>query len=105
MFAGIRRTVLLGLFALLAVCVVFSWRTQDAMEHLPFLPGAKPGVAATAAKPIVDLHTWQAAQALAPLAVSAEEREFARDAERLADHETDQAFASALRLAVPKGRR
>ncbi len=101
-FAGIRRTLLLSLTALLAVCVVFSWRTRDAMEHLPFLPGVRQGSAATAAKSIVDLHTWQTVQALAPLAVSAEEREFARNAERLADHETDQSFATALRLAIPK---
>ena len=38
--------------------------------------------------------------ALAPLAVTAEEKEFARDAERLADHDVDQAFASALRQAT-----
>ncbi|MFP5211680.1 MAG: mechanosensitive ion channel family protein [Acidobacteriota bacterium] len=34
------------------------------------------------------------------MAVTAEEGEYARDAERLADHEVDQAFASALRLAT-----
>ena len=38
-------------------------------------------------------------QTLAALAVSAEERELAREAERLADHEVDQAFAQALRQA------
>lgn len=47
----------------------------------------------------MDLHPWQTAQALAALAVTAEEIEYARDAERLADHEVDQAFASALRQA------
>jgi len=51
-------------------------------------------------KTIVDLHPWQTAQALTPLAVSAEETEFAHDAERLADHEVDQAFASALRMST-----
>jgi small-conductance mechanosensitive channel len=50
-------------------------------------------------KTIVDLRPWQTAQALAPLAVSAEETEFAQEAQRLADHEVDQAFASALRMA------
>ena len=46
------------------------------------------------------MSPWQTAQALAPLAVTAEETEYARDAERLADHEVDQAFASALRQAT-----
>ncbi|HZD48888.1 MAG TPA: mechanosensitive ion channel protein MscS, partial [Silvibacterium sp.] len=50
-------------------------------------------------KTIVDLSPWQTAQALAALAVSAEERQYAHEAERLADHEVDQAFASALRQA------
>src|SRR6202044_2852208 len=50
-------------------------------------------------KSLVDLQPWQTAQALAPLAVTAEENEYARDAERLADHEVDQAFAGALRQA------
>lgn len=52
-----------------------------------------------AEKTLVDLSPWKTAQALAPLAVSAEETEFARDAERLAGHEVDQAFAAALRQA------
>ena len=51
-------------------------------------------------KTIVDLRPWQTAQALAPLAVTAEEKEYARNAMRLADHAVDQAFASALRQAT-----
>jgi len=105
LFEGVRRTLLVALAALLVVCLTFSWRTRDAMEHLPFLRGGFASQAAgPATKSIVDLHTWQTAQALAPLAVSAEEVELAREAERLADHETDQAFAAALRLAVPQRR-
>ncbi len=83
------------LFALLVLCVVFSWTTRDALQNLSFLKNQK----AAEAKALVDLGPWQTAQALAPLAVTAEEKEYARDAERLADHEVDQAFASALRLA------
>ncbi len=48
---------------------------------------------------LVDQRPWQTIEALAPLAVSAEEKRLARDAERLADHEVDQAFAQALRQA------
>jgi hypothetical protein len=50
----------------------------------------------------VNVRPWQTAQALAPLAVTAEEAQYARDAERLTDHEVDQAFASALREAGAK---
>jgi small-conductance mechanosensitive channel len=47
----------------------------------------------------VDLRPWQTAHGLAGLATTAEEKEFARQAQRFADHEVDQAFASALRYA------
>jgi small-conductance mechanosensitive channel len=47
----------------------------------------------------VDQRPWQTAATLAALAQSAEEREFAREAERLADHEVDQAFSQSLRQA------
>ncbi len=48
----------------------------------------------------MDQRPWQTVQALAPLAVSAEEKRMAQEAERLADHEVDQAFAMALRQAA-----
>jgi small-conductance mechanosensitive channel len=71
------------------------------MAHLPFLKGQKtqPDLASSSQTTIVDLHPWQIAQALAPLAVSSEEVEYAHEAERLADHEVNQAFAAALRQA------
>jgi hypothetical protein len=47
----------------------------------------------------VDQRPWQTAATLAALAQSSEERELARDAERLADHEIDQAFSQSLRHA------
>jgi small-conductance mechanosensitive channel len=100
-FGRARLLYLLVLVGLLAVCLVVSWITRDAMANLPFLAGS--GAARNLArgqKSLVDQSPWQTAQALAPLAVSAEEHGFARDAERLADHEVDQAFASALREAV-----
>jgi small-conductance mechanosensitive channel len=70
------------------------------MEHLPFLHAQKAGWGG-AANPhgIVDQRPWKTAETLAALAVSAEERDFAREAERLADHEVDQAFAQSLRQA------
>ena len=95
-FGRVRLISLVVLLALLFLCVVFSWTTRDAMESLSFLR-KQSGIGSK--KALVDSSPWQTAQALAPLAVSAEEAEFARDAQRLADHEVDQAFASALRQA------
>jgi small-conductance mechanosensitive channel len=96
-----RFLSLLVLFGVLAVCLAFSWATRGAMAHLSFLKGQQtqhdPG--APGQTTIVDLHPWQIAQALAPLAVSKEEEEFAHEAERLADHEVNQAFAASLRQA------
>ena len=95
-----RLTVLAALATLLAVCLTSLWVTRGAMAHLPFLlqngKANGPGGGAVA---LVDLRPWQTAQALAPLAVTQEEYEYARAAERLADHEVDQAFATALRQA------
>jgi multidrug resistance efflux pump len=86
--------------ALLAVCGVFAWTTRDAMANLPFMrQKASASAAGSGGKALVDLGPWQTAQALAALAVTAEETEYAREAEHLADHEVDQAFASALREA------
>ncbi len=100
-FQRTKRTVLLVLLALLILCVVVAWTTRDAMSNLPFIAGrGQTPVAVGAKKSIVDLSPWQTAQALAPLSVTAEETEFAHEAERLADHEVDQAFAAALRQAT-----
>jgi small-conductance mechanosensitive channel len=93
------RVFLVGVPAVaLVVCVVASFLTQGAMAHLPFLQGQRGGTQAPAG--LVDQRPWQTVAAIAPLAVSAEEQGFAREAERLADHEVDQAFAMALRQAA-----
>ena len=94
----VRRVWVAVAFTALILCVVGSVMTRGAMENLPFLRGggAQAG--------IVDQRPWQTAEALAGLAVSAEERLLAREAERLADHEVDQAFAQALRQASAETR-
>jgi len=100
-FGRTRIVLLLSLLAAYLLCLIFAWTTRDAMAHLPSLQGQGnvqglvPGQTT-----LVDQRPWQTAQALAPLAVSAEETEYARQAEHLADHEVDQAFASALRQAA-----
>jgi small-conductance mechanosensitive channel len=96
------RVRLIGVSVVAAALLVFlvgCLVTQSAMQNLPFLGGqggSRTGVQAG----LVDQRPWQTAQALAALANSAEEKNFAREAERLADHEVDQAFAQALRQAA-----
>lgn len=90
-----RTVALIVLTALLVFCLAFAWITRGAMAHFSFLN--QKGAASQ--KSLVDLRAWQTAEALAALAVTSEETEFARQAEHLADHEVDQAFASALREA------
>src|ERR1700733_5822860 len=101
-----RFLSLLVLLGGLIVCLAFSWTTRDALAHLPFLKVQKTqhDAAASSQNTLVDLHPWQIAQALAPLAVSKEEEEFAHEAERLADHEVNQAFAASLRQASERRR-
>ena len=98
-FGKTRMIVLLALSSLLILCLTFSWTTRDAMAHLQFLRSNNGSVSSTGSKnTLVDLRPWLTIQALAPLATTAEEKEYANDAQRLADHEVDQAFALALRM-------
>ncbi|MBW8749113.1 MAG: mechanosensitive ion channel [Acidobacteria bacterium] len=98
-FGRTKLVLLLALVALLVFFLAVSWTTRDSMAHLPFLKGQGKVRVLADQDTLVDTRPWQTAQALAPLAVTAEEVEYARQAEKLADHEVDQAFASALRLA------
>lgn len=99
-FGKTRVLLIVTLFALLAGCIFFLWMTRSVMANLPSVKGAASRTGQSlAGQSLVDLRPWQTAQGLAPMAVSAEENEYAREAERLADHEVDQAFAAALRLA------
>jgi len=97
-FSRARLVVLLVLVALLGLCLIFSWTTQDAMKYRASIR-SKAGGLVNRQKTLVDLQPWQTAESLAALAVTSEEMKYAQEAERLADYEVDQAFASALRLA------
>jgi small-conductance mechanosensitive channel len=81
------------------VCVVAAYLTQGAMANRAFANGQGQGSG------LVDQRPWQTVSAVAPLAVTAEERSLALQAERLADHEVDQAFAMALRQAEMEPRK
>ena len=101
---GHKITAVVSL-AVVVLCMLGTFMTRGVMEHLPFLHGQKAGWNAVP-RPygIVDQRPWQTAKTLAALAVSAEEMELAREAERLADHEVDQAFAQSLRQASAETR-
>jgi small-conductance mechanosensitive channel len=88
----ITRTAgaVISVFALaLAACVVGAYLTRDAPPERP---------AAHASQ--IDRRLLDTARQMAPIAETATEQELAREAQRLADHELDQAFASAVREAA-----
>jgi len=89
------------MLVVLAVTLIGGYMTRGVMAYLPFLQ-AKKGSWTGAFVPlgVVDQRPWQTAAALAALAQSAEEKKLAREAERLADHEVDQAFSQSLRQAT-----
>src|SRR6202020_2637892 len=101
MMSFVRRLPIAIPAALLVLCLVAIWLTRGSMAHMPFRQG-KGGAARN--NTLVDQRPWQTIESLAPLAVSAEEQSFAREAERLADHDVDQAFALALRQAALRTR-
>jgi small-conductance mechanosensitive channel len=100
LFSRTRLALLFGLGATFIFCLIYIWITRDAMSDLSFLgPGRQAAGTASGQQTLVDISPWRTVEALAPLAVTAEEKEYARQAERLADHEVNQAFTSALRQA------
>jgi small-conductance mechanosensitive channel len=95
-----RRVIVLTMLVVLAVTLAGAFMTRGVMAYLPFLQTRKGNwTGAYVPLGIVDQRPWQTAATLAGLARSAEEKKLARDAERLADHEVDQAFSQSLRQA------
>ena len=96
-----RKLIVLVMLILLAIAVGGAFLTRGVMAYLPFLQARKGSwTGAYVPMGIVDQRPWQTAAALAALAQSAEEKKLAREAERLADHEVDQAFSQSLRQAA-----
>ena len=96
-----RLLLIAGLLAMLVLFLALAWATRDALAELPFLRKQQAAASRPASHEStqVDLRPWQTAHALAGIATTAEEKELGSQAERFADHEVDQAFASALRYA------
>jgi small-conductance mechanosensitive channel len=95
-----RTVIVLMMLIMLAVTLAGAFLTRGVMAYLPFLQARKGNWTGAYVPPgVVDQRPWQTAATLAALAQSAEEKKLARDAERLADHEVDQAFSQSLRQA------
>src|SRR5438093_7789768 len=95
-----RKVIVLVMLSVLAVTLAGALITRGVMAYLPFLQARKGNwKGAYVALGVVDQRPWQTAATLAALAQSAEERKLAKDAERLADHEVEQAFSQSLRQA------
>jgi hypothetical protein len=96
----VRLVIVLFVIIVLAVTLAGAYLTRGVMAYLPFLQARKGDwTGAYVPHGVVDQRPWQTASTLAVLAQSAEEKELAREAERLADHEVDQAFSQSLRQA------
>jgi small-conductance mechanosensitive channel len=95
-----RMVIVLIMLIMLAGTLAGTFLTRGVMAYLPFLQARKGDWTGAYVPPgVVDQRPWQTAATLAALAQSAEEKELAREAERLADHEVDQAFSQSLRQA------
>ena len=96
-----RTVIVLAMLLVLAITLTGAFLTRGVMADLPFLQARKGSwTGSYVPLGIVDQRPWQTAATLAALAQSAEEKKLARDAERLADHEVDQAFSQSLRQAA-----
>src|SRR5207302_7129599 len=95
-----HKLIVVVMVSVLMVTLAGAFMTRGVMAYLPFLQARRGSwTGAYVLHGVVDQRPWQTAATLAALAQSAEEREFAREAERLADHEVDQAFSQSLRQA------
>jgi small-conductance mechanosensitive channel len=97
---GLRRLSIAVPAIVLIASLTGIYLTQGAMANLPFLRAKGRTASASGSSDLVNQRPWQTIESLTPLAVSAEEKRLVREAQRLADHEVDQAFGQALRQAT-----
>jgi hypothetical protein len=91
-----RRTIIALLALTFIGLLIAGFETQGGDQSLEY--NAPPALPNTSG--LVDQKPLQTARALAAQAATLPEQQFADEAVRLADHEVDQAFATALRLAT-----
>jgi hypothetical protein len=95
-----RKLSILIMVIILAAASAGVFFTRGVMEYLPFLQAKKGSwTGEYVSHGVVDQRPWQTAATLSALAQSAEEKELAREAERLADNEVNQAFSQSLQQA------
>lgn len=87
---------LVVLCLLIVLGVIFLWQMNGSVASIASFQRNGRGAAQ---KTLVDESPWNTVKTLTALAVTQEELVYAREAERLADHDVDQAFAAALREA------
>src|ERR1700730_2405175 len=93
-----RMVIVLLMLIVLAVTLAGAFLTRGVMTYLPFLQARKGNwTGAYVPHGVVDQRPWRTAATPCSWKQSAEESELAREAERLADHEVDQAFSQSLR--------
>ncbi|MGD1158532.1 MAG: hypothetical protein ABSA41_22285 [Terriglobia bacterium] len=92
-----HKVVLLGLTVLALAAVLGLRLTGDSLDIIPRFGGRR--ARATKQASLVDQHLLETARKLAPLAVTPDEQQFAKDALQAADHDVSLAFAAALRAA------
>jgi Mechanosensitive ion channel len=92
-----RNAVPAAILAVLLVGSVFAWYLTRASGTRPAAPAKGPVSDQAVA---VDSQLLETANQVAALAETSDEQKEAQEAEHLADHELDQAFATALRQAA-----
>jgi small-conductance mechanosensitive channel len=95
-----RRVVIPTVSFIVVLGVIGTVLTRYWVSAPPPQASVKAKSPGETGKVLVDERPLVTAQRLAALATTAEEREFAQNAVRLADHEVDLAFAAALRNAT-----
>lgn len=91
-----RRWLLLLLGLVFASLVLFGYLTRGGDASLEYnAPAAMPSTGG-----LVDQTPLNTARRLTSLAATAQEKQYAEQALRIADHEVDQAFATAVREAT-----
>jgi hypothetical protein len=97
-----RTVIVLLMLIVLAGTLAGAFLTRGVMADLRFLQARKGNwTGAYVAPGVVDQRPWQTAATLAALAQSAEEKELAREAERLADHESRPGVLAVTEAGKP----
>jgi hypothetical protein len=97
-----RTVIVLLMLIVLDGTLAGAFLTRGVMADLPFLQARKGNWTGAYVPPgVMDQRPWQTAATLAALAQSAEEKELAREVERLADHESRPGVLAVTEAGKP----